>query len=210
MIRVLVVDDSITARRLVRNRLEQHPKLTVVGEAAHAHEARELIKRMNPDVITLDIEMPHMSGLEFLEKLMRLRPMPVVMLSSLTGRATTETIRALELGAIDCICKPSADDPASLDSLPETVAAAASARVVGRRDPGPIALTERGPDPGRRIVMIGASTGGVEALFQVLRNFPENCPPTFVTQHIPAQFSSSFAKRLDSTCPPIFWRLVME
>lgn len=206
MTRVLIVDDSATMRKLIRKTLEQHPQISVVGEAAHAHEAKSLLKTTNPDVLTLDIEMPHMSGLEFLEKLMRLRPMPVVMLSSLTGRATAETIKALELGAVDCVCKPNATDPSSLADLPNTVRAAARAKVIGRPETAPVATpsVERklGPEPGRSIIMIGSSTGGVEALSQVLRHFPENCPPTFITQHIPAHFSASFAKRLNSNCAP--------
>lgn len=205
MKRVLIIDDSATMRRMIRQKLEEHPHLVVVGEAEHPHEARGMIKALNPDVLTLDIEMPHMSGLEFLEKLMRLRPMPVVMLSSLTGHATTETIRALELGAVDCLCKPNMTNPNGLEELPEVVYAAAGATLIGRPEKAAtkdVSNPALGPDPGKRIVMIGSSTGGVEALSQVLREFPENCPPTFITQHIPAHFSASFAKRLNTNCAP--------
>lgn len=204
--RVVIVDDSATMRKLIRIKLETHPGLEVVGEANDPYEAREVIKAKSPDVITLDIEMPRMDGLDFLEKLMRLRPMPVVMVSSHTEKSASATIRALQLGAVDCVAKPAmpyGED--AFSSLPETVYSAARARVsmTTAQPARPQSTTEEeNYDPGRKILLIGSSTGGVEALFTVLRRFPANCPPTFITQHIPANFSASFASRLNAHCAP--------
>lgn len=190
-------------RQIVRTTLEAHPAITVAGETADAYEARKLIKLINPDVVTLDIEMPGMNGLDFLEKLMRLRPMPVVMVSSLTRESTSAAIRAMQLGAVSCVGKPQGMiGPADFESLPQTVLSAARARVPGPARGAAPDQPAKGYDPGRKVVLVGASTGGVEALFTVFRSFPANCPPTFVTQHIPAHFSASFAARLDANCAP--------
>lgn len=201
MIRVLVVDDSATMRSLISASLRWDRGLEVVGEAADPLEAREAIKALNPDVVTLDVEMPNMNGLDFLERLMRLRPTPVVMVSTLTSRGAEITLQALELGAVDCLAKPTADDPHTLNELPEKVRAAAGARVrasgldSARRSPG------TGPyAPDGRPLAIGASTGGVEALISILSRLPENAPPTVITQHMPASFTKSFADRLDRLC----------
>jgi two-component system chemotaxis response regulator CheB len=197
-VRVLVVDDSATMRGLISAALTDDPAIEVIGQAADPLEAREAIKALNPDVMTLDVEMPRMDGLEFLEKVMRLRPFPVVMVSSLTARGATATIRAMELGAVDCIGKPSIEHPNSFDDLPARVRAAASARLRphGLRAAS-VAPQVAGYKPDGKIVAIGASTGGVEALIAVVSGFPENCPPTVVTVHMPSPFTRSFARRLD-------------
>lgn len=208
-VRVLIVDDSPTLRQIVRRKIEENPSIQVVGEAADPYEARSQIKALSPDVITLDIEMPRMNGLDFLEKLMRLRPMPVVMVSSLTKASTSAAIRAMQLGAVDCVGKPSdLLSATAFDSLSEKLLTAARAKPAHGRAPAPAELPppagaqDTTYDPGRRILLIGSSTGGVESLFSVFREFPANCPPTLVTQHIPAHFSTSFAARLDAHCAP--------
>ena len=199
MTRVLVVDDSATMRALIKRALQSHTDMEVVGEANNPLQAREAIKVLNPDVITLDIEMPQMNGLDFLERLMRLRPMPVVMVSTLTSRGAEATLRALELGAIDCVAKPGFDDRAGFDRLAEIVRTAASARLRPLSNaPAPTPQPEFSPNG--RILAIGASTGGVEALLAILSAFPANCPPTVITQHMPATFTPSFAQRLNRSC----------
>jgi two-component system chemotaxis response regulator CheB len=197
---VLVVDDSATMRGLLGAALKRDPEIEVLGFANDPLEARELIKKLNPDVVTLDVEMPHMNGIEFLEKIMRLRPTPVVMVSTLTQKGADITIEALELGAVDCIGKPVGGVTAqqAFADLTTKVKAAARARV--KPYAGPVAPVER--DHAYRaasdvILAIGSSTGGVEALMTILANFPGTCPPTVVTQHMPATFTKSFAARLD-------------
>lgn len=198
-VRVLVVDDSATMRALIGAALRTDPDLEIVGEAGDPLEARAAIKALNPDVVTLDIEMPNMNGLDFLERLMRLRPTPVVMVSTLTQRGADATLAALELGAIDCVAKPSPIETDSFERLARVVKLAAKARVQSK--PAPIGRPEN-YTPSRSLVAIGASTGGVEALCQVLGAFPANCPPTVVTQHMPRHFTASFAARLDRICAP--------
>lgn len=196
---VLVVDDSPTMRGLITAALRRDPEIEVVGSAADPLEAREAIKRLNPDVITLDIEMPNMNGLEFLEKIMRLRPMPVVMVSTLTQAGAEITLAALELGAVDAVGKPGAGTTAleAFAELAAKVKVAARSRV--RAGGGAIAP----PAPqacniaADHVLAIGASTGGVEALLTIISALPANCPATVVTQHMPATFTSSFAARLD-------------
>lgn len=202
MIRALVIDDSPTMRALITSLLRRDGEIEVVGAASDALEAREAIKQLNPDVITLDIEMPHMNGLDFLEKIMRLRPMPVVMVSTLTQAGASETLRALELGAVDCVAKPSNALSArdGLGDLSERVKAAARARVRPSQHAAP-PPPPRSFKPSGAIVAIGSSTGGVEALLSVISRFPENCPPTVITQHMPATFTKSFAARLDRATP---------
>ncbi len=200
-IRALVVDDSAVMRHLVSAALARDPEIEVVGAVSDPIEARAAIKDLNPDVLTLDVEMPHMSGLEFLEKLMRLRPMPVVMVSTLTHQGAEAAIEALSLGAVDCVGKPvNVGAGEGFGDLAAKVKAAARARV-GQRAPAPVA-----PIDGYRgngfVLGIGASTGGVEALLNVLSSFPENCPPTVITQHMPASFTKSFADRLNRQCRP--------
>lgn len=207
-IRVLVVDDSASMRKLIASVLEATPDITVVGEAADPIEARAAIKALNPDVVTLDVEMPKMNGLEFLDKLMRLRPTPVIMVSNLTGAGGDATIRALEIGAVDCIVKPQPGDTSLFGDLPAKVRiameadviSAAPARTNAPSSAAPAAVRAFRPDG--RILAIGSSTGGVEALTTVLSAFPANCPPTVITQHMPPTFTKSFADRLNRTCAP--------
>ncbi|WP_158814578.1 chemotaxis response regulator protein-glutamate methylesterase [Methylocapsa sp. S129] len=205
-VRVLVVDDSATMRGLIRAALERDPEVEVVGQAADPIEARQAIKALNPDVITLDVEMPNMNGIEFLEKIMRLRPMPVIMVSSLTTSGGDATIRALETGAVDCVAKPSSGDEDAFGELPAIVKMAAGAFVrpsaPRRVEPRSSARQTPGYIHDGRVVAIGASTGGVEALIAVLSEFPANCPPTVITQHMPANFTRSLAQRLDRICAP--------
>jgi two-component system, chemotaxis family, protein-glutamate methylesterase/glutaminase len=205
--RVLVVDDSRTMRRLISQILAQNPDIEIVGQAADPLEAREAIKALEPDVVTLDVEMPNMNGIDFLSKIMTLRPTPVIMISNLTARGTEATIKALEIGAFDCIAKPTSGDRELFPDLASKVKAAAAARlhlVKAARPSTPPAPVPRQSayESDGRIVAIGASTGGVEALIAVLSKFPENCPPTVVTQHMPATFTKSFADRLDRLCAP--------
>lgn len=206
-VQVLVVDDSPTMRSMISSVLASDAAIEVVGTAGDAAQARTAIKQLNPDVITLDVEMPNMNGLDFLEKIMRLRPMPVIMVSTLTSKGAEASLAALELGAFDCIGKPTAGDPQPFAGLVDKVkqagkskahiasAASATPPVNGT----PVIEDYR---PGINIVAIGASTGGVEALITLLSNYPENCPPTLITQHMPEAFTSSFAARLDRLCKP--------
>jgi two-component system chemotaxis response regulator CheB len=200
-VRVLVVDDSATMRAMITATLRADPEITVVGEAADPHEARNAIKQLSPDVITLDIEMPNMDGLEFLEKIMRLRPMPVIMVSTLTQAGAHVNLRALEIGAFECVAKPSVVNQNSFDSLCETVKAAAGSRRQSRAThAAPATPAKTGFAPDGKFIAIGASTGGVEALIAVLAGFPANCPPTLIVQHMPATFTPSFADRLNRLC----------
>jgi two-component system chemotaxis response regulator CheB len=203
LIRVLVVDDSATMRSLISSALRRDPQIEVVGQAGDPIEARAAIKALNPDVVTLDIEMPNMNGLEFLEKIMRLRPMPVIMVSTLTMAGADATLQALELGAVDCVAKPTgvASGPEAFGDLIEKVKTAARSSVRPRAN---TAKVDRRANykPGKDIVAIGSSTGGVEALLTILSSFPENCPPTVITQHMPATFTKSFAARLDRSSGP--------
>lgn len=202
MIRVLVVDDSATMRGLITATLGRDPEIEVVGQAGDPLEARTAIKQLNPDVLTLDVEMPNMNGIEFLEKIMRLRPMPVVMVSTLTSKGAEITLRALELGAVDCVAKPWTAGAHAFDDLAAKVKTAAQARVRPLRDP-PSAPVRRDAFVGSgRILAIGSSTGGVEALIAVLSEFPAHCPPTVITQHMPGTFTRSFAERLNRLCLP--------
>jgi two-component system, chemotaxis family, protein-glutamate methylesterase/glutaminase len=207
-IRVLIVDDSALMRKFLREVLSRDEQIEVVDTAADSLIAREKIKRYNPDVITLDIEMPNMSGLDFLERLMRLRPMPVIMFSSLTSRDANESLRALALGAIDVLGKPSAGTPEEwsilADELIEKIKLAAGAHVQSlsemegaHRTPTTDTWTR---DPIDRVVAIGASTGGVQALQTVLGALPARCPPILVAQHMPPNFTRSFTRRLDQNC----------
>lgn len=203
--RVLVVDDSATMRGLITAVLNSDPEVDVVGQASDALEARTAIKQLNPDVVTLDIEMPNMNGLEFLEKIMRLRPMPVIMVSTMTHHGANATLAALEIGAFDCVGKPAPGDIRPFIDLAEKVKAAA--RSGKRRPMGATPATSVAPAMdyrvGRKVVAIGSSTGGVEALIAVLQKFPQNCPPTVITQHMPSTFTKSFAERLNRICAPV-------
>lgn len=200
-IRVLVIDDSALIRQMLTEILNSRDDIEVVGSAEDPLVAREKIKQLSPDVLTLDIEMPKMTGLQFLKNLMRLRPMPVVMVSTLTERGAPETLEALELGAVDYICKPKAKTETKLrifaDDLVDKVRMASTARVQPFQEKkAPQAIV---PITGafQRIIAVGASTGGTEAIKTLLSTVPSNCPPILITQHIPKVFSTSFAERLN-------------
>jgi two-component system chemotaxis response regulator CheB len=200
MIRAVVVDDSATMRSLIAATLKADPEIEIAGFAADPLEARQVIKDVNPDVITLDVEMPNMNGIEFLERLMRLRPMPVVMVSTLTVRGAEATLQALELGAVDCVAKPQTGGAGSFDRLAEVVKMAARARVRPRQlDSAPTRPSAPAANyaPNGKIVAIGSSTGGVEALLAVVEHLPANCAPTVITQHMPGTFTTSFAERMN-------------
>jgi len=213
-IRVLVVDDSALMRGLLSQMISMAPDMEVVGAAPDAQTAREMIKALNPDVLTLDVQMPKMGGLEFLERLMRLRPMPVVMVSSFTESGSDTTLKALELGAIDFIGKPRADSGRSMESyaedLVEKIRAAKGARLRGAMRSSPdspsLATAATPARPGLaasgKIIFVGASTGGTEAIKEFLLGVPADCPPILIVQHMPESFTASFARRLDSLCPP--------
>lgn len=203
-IKVLVVDDSALVRQLMTQLLEQDPGIEVVGAAADPYIAREKIKQLNPDVLTLDVEMPRMDGLTFLRNLMRLRPMPVVMVSTLTERGAQVTLDALSLGAVDFIAKPKLDVARGLtgyaDVLIEKVRHAARARVfasVPERAANDSATPAVAYRTTHRLIAIGASTGGTEAIREVLAQMPADAPATVIAQHIPGAFSAPFAERLD-------------
>jgi two-component system, chemotaxis family, protein-glutamate methylesterase/glutaminase len=206
-VRVLIVDDSALMRQLISTMLSADPEIEVVGTAPDPHVARERIKALNPDVVTLDVEMPRMDGVTFLRKIMSLRPMPVVMISTLTQAGAEVTLEALEIGAVDFIAKPVQDVASAMGELAEELqskvkAAARSSVRVRPSHPSPArrprALLNRATG---KIVVIGASTGGVEALKEVLMRLPADCPPILVTQHMPATFTPAFARRLDNECP---------
>lgn len=205
-IRVLIVDDSLTMRRLIRTGIETDPLIQVVGEASTAREARDAVKALAPDAMTLDIAMPGMDGLEFLSRLMAARPMPVVMISSLTSSGSESAIQAMRLGAIDCIEKPKFGEAEATFSRLRDLLVKSS---YGRSPRPVIAPTaSKAKNVGGKfnwngnLVLIGSSTGGVEALETIFRTFPEDCPPTYVTQHMPAQYVVSFASRLNATVRP--------
>jgi two-component system chemotaxis response regulator CheB len=211
-IKVLIVDDSALVRRLLTEMLSSDPSITVLGTANDAYDAREKIKALNPDVLTLDVEMPRMDGITFLRNLMRLRPMPVIMVSSLTDKGAEVTLDALSIGAVDYLPKPKIDLAATLadykEELIAKVKAAASSRVRAsstaasasadaihaKRDP------QRQLRTTERIIAIGASTGGTEAIKEVLIRMPPDTPGIVITQHIPKLFSGAFARRIDACC----------
>lgn len=206
-IRVLVVDDQPSMRALISHALRQQGDIEIVAEAGNAREARDAVVGLHPAVITLDVEMPGLDGIEFLERLMRARPTPVVMVSSRTHCGSEAAIRALAHGAVACMAKPRATGAslgAEWDELRKLVRIAARAKVSGRRfDNGAFPAKPQTPNRwNRKIVLIGASTGGVEAIERVLSTFPADCPPTLITQHMPAGFLASFAARLDRHVAP--------
>lgn len=213
--RVLVVDDSALMRGLLSQLISLAPDMEVVGAAPDAQSAREMIKAFNPDVLTLDVQMPKMDGLEFLERLMRLRPMPVVMVSSFTEAGSDTTLKALELGAINFIGKPRSDGGRSMESyaedLVEKIRAAKGARLRGNMTKPTTTLQSVATNmmqarPGLatsgKIIFVGASTGGTEAIKEFLIGIPADCPPILVVQHMPESFTASFARRLDGLCAP--------
>jgi two-component system chemotaxis response regulator CheB len=217
-IKVLIIDDSALVRSLLTEIINKQPDMEVVGTAPDPLVAREKIKSLNPDVLTLDVEMPKMDGLAFLEKLMRLRPMPVVMVSSLTERSSSITLHALELGAFDFVTKPKLDICNGLqeyaEELTDKIRGASKARI----NKSPTRSTANIPGHQKnsadvvlaaehhvfstteKIILLGASTGGTEALKAFLVDMPPDCPGILITQHMPETFTKTFAKRLDSLC----------
>ncbi|HBZ06359.1 MULTISPECIES: protein-glutamate methylesterase/protein-glutamine glutaminase [Massilia] len=207
--KVLIVDDSALIRSVMSEIVNSQTDMEVVATAPDPLVARELIKKHNPDVLTLDVEMPKMDGLDFLEKLMRLRPMPVLMVSSLTERGSEITMRALELGAVDFVTKPKISIQTGMreytELITDKIRAAARARVRARsvhQAPAPSTLQAlRSPlISSEKLIIIGASTGGTEAIREFLMQMPSDCPGILIAQHMPEGFTSSFARRLDSLC----------
>ncbi|TXC88203.1 chemotaxis response regulator protein-glutamate methylesterase [Paraburkholderia azotifigens] len=219
-IKVLCVDDSALIRSLMTEIINSQPDMTVVATAPDPLVARELIKQHNPDVLTLDVEMPRMDGLDFLEKLMRLRPMPVVMVSSLTERGSEITLRALELGAVDFVTKPKVGIRDGMleysEKLADKIRAAARARV---RQAAPVQHAASSAPAGaaahapahaplfnnplvstEKLIIVGASTGGTEAIREVLVPLPPDAPAVLIAQHMPPGFTKSFAQRLNGLC----------
>jgi two-component system chemotaxis response regulator CheB len=218
-IKVVVVDDSALVRSLLTEIINKQPDMQCIGAANDPLAAREIIRELNPDVITLDVEMPKMDGLEFLSRLMRLRPMPVVMVSTLTEQGADITLRALEMGAVDFVAKPRIGVSSGLrelgDEIVEKIRVASKARVsrhvstpptppvnnapVGADSPPPQRIMNRLAST-EKVICIGASTGGTEAIKEILVNLPSDSPAIVITQHMPAGFTTSFAARLDSLC----------
>jgi len=208
-IKVLIVDDSSYVRAILTNIFNSDERLQVVGSAVDPFDAREKIKQLHPDVLTLDIEMPKMDGITFLKNLMRLRPMPVVMVSTLTESGAPATLEALALGAFDFVSKPK-DGARGLEQysedIIEKIVAAAHSRIRPLENSFDKPLKRVFLSPSNKVVRanylvaIGSSTGGTEAIKDVLLGLPENCPPIVIAQHIPEGFSKSFAKRLDNLC----------
>ncbi|HWB55219.1 MAG TPA: chemotaxis response regulator protein-glutamate methylesterase [Tepidisphaeraceae bacterium] len=204
-VKVLIVDDSAIVRQMLSHQLARDSGIAVVGTAPDPFVARDKIVELRPDVITLDIEMPRMDGITFLRKLMAHHPMPVIVLSSLTGQGTQTAIQAMEAGAVEVLAKPSSaysvDDLGSM--LITKIKAAARAHVHAMAAPArtaapPLSMAATTD----KILAIGASTGGVQALTELLTAFPANAPGTVIVQHMPAQFTSSFANRLNGICHP--------
>ena len=213
--RVVVVDDSALVRSLLTEIINRQVDMECVGAAADPLVAREMIRELNPDVITLDIEMPRMDGIDFLGRLMRLRPMPVVMVSTLTERGAEVTMRALELGAVDFVAKPKigiADGLRLLaEDITEKVRIASKAHIRKLHPPPaappgspaaakPAATPSLGRLSTEKIIFIGASTGGTEATKEVLVHLPPDSPAVVITQHMPPGFTRSYAARLDGLC----------
>ena len=206
--RVVVVDDSALVRRMLAEIINRHSDMQCVGAAPDPLVAREMIRELNPDVITLDVEMPRMDGIDFLGKLMRLRPMPVVMVSTLTERGAQTTLRALELGAVDFVAKPRlgiADGLKLLaDDITDKIRVAAQAKVRRIEIEDPATAQPQAASLGRlsteKIIFIGASTGGTEATREVLQHLPADCPAVMITQHMPPGFTKNYAARLDGQC----------
>ena len=212
-IRVVVVDDAMVIRQLLKQLINAEDDKEVVGTAADPIIARDKIKHLNPDVITLDIEMPRMDGITFLRNLMRLRPMPVIMISTLTEAGAAVTMESLDIGAFDFVPKPKDNLGTGLEKYAEDVTSKiraslnANVRELERRSQKTSKektnaiqkVNDYAPRVGQ-IVAIGASTGGTEAIKEVLMRLPANCPPIVVTQHIPEKFSTSYAARMNTTC----------
>ncbi|MDE2431155.1 MAG: chemotaxis response regulator protein-glutamate methylesterase [Burkholderiales bacterium] len=212
-IKVLIVDDSALIRSVMSEIIGSQPDMEVVGVAPDPLVAREMIKQTNPDVLTLDVEMPKMDGLDFLERLMRLRPMPVIMVSSLTERGSEITMRALELGAIDFVTKPKLSIQSGMleytELITDKIRVASKARIKARTLPSfdhgkasaeVLPLVRNPLTSSEKLIILGASTGGTEAIKSFLMQMPSDCPGILITQHMPEGFTRSFAKRLDGLC----------
>jgi len=211
-IRVVIVDDSPTMRAILHARFEREDDIEVVGAAANAQEGRQMIRELDPDVVTLDVEMPGMNGLDFLEKIMQLRPTPVIVVSGSTQEGAEATARALALGAVGCYAKNDKGGNLAIDDsgrLADLIRDASKVRFVTRTvapPPTPPRTSTAPRAPGLmerpRLIAIGSSTGGVEALQVLLGGFPVDCPPTLVVQHISSRFAPAVARTLDQSCPP--------
>ena len=211
-IRVVIVDDSPTMRAILHARFEREDDIKVVGAAANAQEGRQMIRELDPDVVTLDVEMPGMNGLDFLEKIMQLRPTPVIVVSGSTQEGAEATARALALGAVGCYAKNDRGGNLAIDDsgrLADLVRDASKVRFVTRTVAPPptpprtsVAPRAPGLQERPRLIAIGSSTGGVEALQVLLGGFPADCPPTLVVQHISSRFAPAVARTLDQSCPP--------
>jgi two-component system chemotaxis response regulator CheB len=216
-IRVLVVDDSALVRSLLAEIINRQKDMECIGSANDPLIAREMIRELNPDVLTLDIEMPRMDGIDFLGRLMRLRPMPVLMISTLTERGAEVTMKALELGAVDFVAKPRIGVAGGLtelsDQIVEKVRIAAAAHIrrtvaepsgattaAGGTAPVRLPVTSIGRMSTEKLICIGASTGGTEAIKEILTRLPADAPGIVITQHMPPGFTTSFAARLNSLC----------
>jgi two-component system chemotaxis response regulator CheB len=208
-IRILIVDDSALVRQALAAIFSREPGFVVVGTAKDPFDAREKIKALAPDVLTLDVEMPRMDGITFLKNLMRLRPMPVVMVSSLTERGADVSLEALEIGAVDFVTKPRLGTAEGLEELAHEICGKVRAAADARLDVKPAPAARPAPRSKRRpnllattdrIIAIGASTGGTEAIAGILAAFPPDAPPVVIAQHIPELFSRRFAQRLDEGC----------
>ena len=221
-IRVIVVDDSALVRSLLAEIINRQSDMECIGTANDPLIAREMIRELNPDVITLDVEMPRMDGIDFLGRLMRLRPMPVVMISTLTERGAEVTMKALELGAVDFVSKPRVGLANGLNELatqivdkirvaavaqvrraprvpaPVRTAAGAANAAASSAAPASPSMSLLGRLSTEKLIFIGASTGGTEAIKEILVNLPADCPAIVITQHMPPGFTTSFAARLNS------------
>lgn len=206
-IKVLIVDDSAVVRNVLSTHLQKYDDIEIVGTASDPYEGRDLIVKLKPDVITLDIEMPKMSGLEFISVLMKHYPLPIIIISSLISGKCETSLKCLELGAFDVVSKPSTDIVGKLsfmiDELYRKICAAAMANthnlVRSQSNGSVIHLSQI--QATEKIIAIGASTGGTEAIRKVLERLPANIPPIIITQHMPAGFTASFADRLNNICP---------
>lgn len=204
MIKVLVVDDSAIVRKILTEELSRYRDIEIVGTAVDPYVARDKIVKLRPDVITLDLEMPRMDGLSFLAKLMKHYPMPVVVLSSLTPRNSENALKAMELGAVEVLCKPgSAYSTLNISrQLANAVRAAASAQINVHRlkPPPPDTVRNLRLQTTHKVVAVGASTGGTKAIETVLRGMPTSSPGIVIVQHMPENFTTAFAKRLNDIC----------
>lgn len=206
-IRVLIIDDSVIIRQLLKEILSRQAAFEVVGTASDPIEGYDKIVQLKPDVLTLDVEMPRMDGISFLERLMKSHPMPVVMVSTLTRQGSEITLKALELGAVDFIAKPTESIFTGMAAISQEIVAKVKAAAHARVRPKSPTVTPLPPSPvftqrtrTDQIIAIGASTGGPEAIRQLLQGLPAVSPPVVIVQHMPPVFTRSFAERLDRLC----------